>query len=350
MELASVSRIRIARARTMALRTIVGLLVGAILIATFLRLVNVGGVYQHLARLSVTFALLCGAVFLGAYVVRAMRWRCLLRPCEVSVGRAVAIYQVGTFVNWLLPLRGGEIAMSMLLRRSNGIPVSRSLAAVGMDKAMDLLSVVPLLPLVPFTRLHLSRMLWLLLLLALAVVVLAALVLAFFAFRREQALGLLIRPLSALLPGAARERVEPFVVQFVDTLLALIRRPRLLLIAGAYTVVAIGLDALFCLLAFRAVGLHVAVPVVLYGYTFYNLSFILPTPPGQIGSNELVGLLIFSGAFGLNRSAVGALFLFSHPWTAILMTISGLACLSVMGIGLRSTLRLATAQREEEAA
>jgi len=215
---------------------------------------------------------------------------------------------------------------------------------------MDLLSVVPLLALVPFTGLHLSRMLWLLLLLALAVVVLAALVLAFFAFRREQALGLLIRPLSALLPGAARERVEPFVVQFVDTLLALIRRPRLLLIAGAYTVVAIGLDALFCLLAFRAVGLHVAVPVVLYGYTFYNLSFILPTPPGQIGSNELVGLLIFSGAFGLNRSAVGAMFLFSHPWTAILMTISGLACLSVMGIGLRSTLRLATAQREEEAA
>ena len=37
----------------------------------------------------------------------------------------------------------------------------------------------------------------------------------------------------------------------------------------------------------------VSPPVALYGYTFYNLAFILPTPPGQVGSNEVIGLLIF---------------------------------------------------------
>jgi uncharacterized protein (TIRG00374 family) len=347
MELASGSRIRITRARAIVARTIVGLIVGAILIATFLRLVNVGAASARLARLSVTAALLCGLVFLGSYVVRALRWRCLLRPCRLSVTRAAAIYQVGTFVNWLLPIRGGEVAMSVLLRRTNGIPVSRSLPAVGMDKAMDLLSVVPLLALVPFIGLHLGRLLWLLLLLALATVVFAGLALTLFAVRREHAQGLLIRPLAAVLPHAG-ERVELFVVQFVDTLLALIRQPRLLLTAAAYTAVAISLDALFCLLAFRAVGLHVAWPVVLYGYTFYNLSFILPTPPGQVGSNELVGLLIFSGVFGVSRSGVGAMFLFSHPWTAILMAISGLTCLSVMGMSLRNALQLTDAQGQGE--
>jgi uncharacterized membrane protein YbhN (UPF0104 family) len=126
----------------------------------------------------------------------------------------------------------------------------------------------------------------------------------------------------------------------VDTLLSLIRQPHVLLVGAAYTAVAVCLDALFCLLAFRAVGATVAVPVVVYGYTFYNLAFILPTPPGQIGSNELVGLLIFSGMFGLGRSEVGAMFLFSHPWTAVLMTISGLLCLSLMGLSLRTALRL----------
>ena len=136
-------------------------------------------------------------------------------------------------------------------------------------------------------------------------------------------------------------------MQFVDSLLALIRRPRQLLTAAGYTAVAISLDALFCLLAFRAVGVHVAVPVVLYAYTFFNLSFILPSPPGQVGSNELIGLLIFSGAFGVNRSGVGAMFLFSHPWTAILMTISGLGCLSAMGVGIRATFRLARQQGAE---
>jgi uncharacterized protein (TIRG00374 family) len=346
VELAWTARIRTPRVRNVALRAAVGLCVGAILVVTFLRLVNVGAVYARLSHLSVGFALLCGVPFLGAYVVRALRWRCLLRPCEVSVTRAVGIYQVATFLNWLLPVRGGELAKSLLLRRSNGIPVSRSLATVSMDKAMDLLPAVGLFALLPLVRLHLSRPLWLLLLSALAVVTLAVLILTLAAWRRERALALLTRPLARVLPHAAQERIELFLVRFVDTLLGLVRQPRLLSVAAAYTAVAVALDALFCLLAFRAVGVSVDVPVVLYGYTFYNLAFILPTPPGQVGSNELVGLLIFSGLFGVNRSGVGAMFLFSHPWTAVLMTTSGLLCLSVMGLTLGTTVRLATTQSE----
>jgi uncharacterized protein (TIRG00374 family) len=348
MEVASTPRIRVAGVRTVALRTAVGLCAGAVLIVTFLQLVNMSAVYTRLSHLSIGFALLCGVAFLGAYVVRAMRWRCLLRPSEVSIPRAVALYQVATFLNWLLPIRGGELAKSLLLRRSNGIPVSRSLATVSMDKAMDLLPAIGLLALLPFVGLHLSRPLWLLLLSALAVVVLAVLVLALAAWRRELALAALTRPLAKVLPEAARQRAEQFIVQFVDTLLALVRQPRLMLVAAAYTAVAVSLDALFCLLAFRAVGVAVALPVVLYGYTFFNLAFILPTLPGQVGSNELVGLLIFSGLFGVDRSGVGAMFLFSHPWTAMLMTTSGLLCLSVMGLTLRSTLRLAGAPEVRE--
>jgi len=329
-----------------AVRTAVGLLAGGILILAFLRLVNVSAVGQRLAQLSISFAVMCGVAFLAAYVVRAMRWRCLLRPCQVSIRRAAAIYQVGIFLNWLLPVRGGEVAMSLLLRRSNGIPVSRSLATVSMDKAMDLVAAVGLLALLPFLGLHLSRPLWLLLASALAVAGFAAGLLALAAWQRERAVALLARPLAALLRGGAAEHIESFIVTFVDTLLALIRQPRLMLKAAAYTAVAVSLDALFCLLAFRAVGVAVAVPVALYGYTFFNLSFILPSPPGAVGSNELIGLLIFSGLFGVSRSGVGAMFLFSHPWTAILMTCSGLACLSGMGLTMRSTLHLAQDQGE----
>lgn len=341
MEIASSASVRAIRVRAVALRTGVGFLIGAVLILTFMRLVNLGAVYRRLAHLRVGFALLCGVAFLGAYVVRAMRWRCLLKPCEVSIRRAVAIYQVATFLNWLLPIRGGELAKSLLLRRSNGIPVSRSLATVSVDKGMDLVPAVGLLILLPFVRLHLSGPLWALLLSALGGVGVALVVLALAVWRRERALALLTAPLAALLPERVRGRIEPAVVQFVDTLLGLIRQPRLLLAAVGYTGLAVSLDAVFCLLAFRAVGIAVAVPVVLYGYTFYNLAFILPTPPGQVGSNELIGLLIFSGVFGVNRSGVGAMFLFSHPWTAILMTGSGLLCLSVMGLTVRATLRLA---------
>jgi uncharacterized protein (TIRG00374 family) len=344
MELTSLPRPPLERARGVAVRLTVGVLTAAAFVVAFLMLVNVGAVYHRLAHLKIGFALMCGAAFVSAYVVRAVRWRWLLRPCEVSVSRAIVIYQVATFLNWLLPIRGGELAKSLLLRRTNGIAVSRSLATVTMDKTMDLLPAVVLLALIPFVRLRLSRPLWLLLISALVVVVTASSLLALAAWRRNRAMALLVRLLSVLLPARLRSRVEPFIGHFVDTLVALIRRPRVLLVAAGFTAIAVGLDALFCLLAFRAVAATVSIPVVIYGYTFYNLAFILPTPPGQIGSNELVGLLIFSGMFGLGRSEVGAMFVFSHPWTAALMTASGLFCLSLMGLTLGSTLRMGRRQ------
>jgi uncharacterized protein (TIRG00374 family) len=326
---------------TVVLRMAVGLVAGAVLMLIFLRLVSFGAVVQRLEHLSVSLALLCGLAFLGAYAVRALRWRMLLKPYVVSIPRAVAIYLVAIFINWLLPLRGGELAKSLLLRHSNGIPVSRSLPTVTMDKAMDLLPAVGLLALLPFVHLRMTRPLWLLLVSALAVLGLGALVLGLAAWRRDRTLTWLTRVLVKILPRSVRRRVEPFVVQFIDTLLALIRQPRLLFIAALYTAVAVGLDALFCWLAFRAVGESVALPVILYGYTLYNLAYLLPTLPGQVGSNELIGLLIFSGVFGVSRSAVGAMFLFSHPWTAILMAGCGVLCLAAMGLTLRATFGLA---------
>src|SRR5580704_17885884 len=101
MDLESLPGARVARVRAAALRTTAGLVIGAALVLAFLRLVSVGAVAQRLQHLSIGYAVACGAAFLSAYVVRAMRWRCLLRPCQVAIRRAVAIYQVAIFLNWL---------------------------------------------------------------------------------------------------------------------------------------------------------------------------------------------------------------------------------------------------------
>src|SRR5438067_12634872 len=177
IDLYAVPGARRRRFQALTIRTAVGLAVALLFLVTFLRLVNVSSVYQRLQHLSVGLAVLCGLVFLGAYVVRALRWRWFLAPHRVGVRRVVAIYQVAIFINWLLPVRGGELVKSLLLRRLDAIPISRSLPTVTMDKAMDLLPAVGLLVLLPFVPLHLSRALWLLLLFPLALVGLGALVL-----------------------------------------------------------------------------------------------------------------------------------------------------------------------------
>ena len=163
MDLARATRGHAVRVRAVAIRVTIGLIAGAVLVAAFLRLVSVRTITHRLVHLNLGIALLCAAAFLAAYVVRAMRWRCLLTPDRVSIRRAVAIYQIAIFLNWLLPIRGGEVAMSLLLRHTDGIPVNKSLAAVSMDKAMDLMPAACLLALAPFAGLHLSRTLWLVL-------------------------------------------------------------------------------------------------------------------------------------------------------------------------------------------
>lgn len=336
--------------RKLLVRMATGLVVGGVFVLVFLQLISVRAVFHRVENLNVGFALLCGLVFLSAYVVRALRWRRFVGPDELPATRAIGIYFIAIFLNWLLPVQGGELAKSGILRRTSGIPVSRSLATVTMDKSLDLLPAVVLLLVVPFAGLHLSGALWLFLLFPLFALAAAGLVLALAARRQEGAMGLVSRVVRIVLPRHLATRVEPFAVQFVDTLLTLFRNPRLLLVGAAYTGVAVTLDGLFCYLAFLAVGTSLSLAVVLYGYTLYNLAYIFPTPPAHLGSNELMGLLIFSGVFGVSRSGVGAMFVFSHPYTGLLMTAAALVSVRAIGLSFRSTLELWSGDESKERA
>ena len=318
-------------------RTAIGVVAAIALLLLFTQLVSFGSVVRRLEHINIALALLCGAVFLGAYVIRALRWRYFLAPYKVSIRDAVLIYQVSIFINWLLPVRGGELVKAFLLRQRADIPVSESLPTVAMDKLMDLLPALILLAILPFMPFQLSGVLWGLLLFVAGILTACIAFLALTVWKRDVALKLLYRGFSYT-PAIVQRKVEPFVERFIDALLRLAAQPRLLMIAGAYTVVAVSFDALFAWLAFLAVGAKVSYTVVLFGYTLYNLAYILPTPPGQIGTNEVLGLLVFAGIFHVNNISVAAMFVFSHPWTALLMIASGLASLSALGVGLRSTL------------
>jgi hypothetical protein len=76
--------------------------------------------------------------------------------------------------------------------------------------------------------------------------------------------------------------------------------------------------------------------------------YILPTPPGQVGSNEIAGLLVFHGLLGIPANNVTAMFVFSHPWAAILMTVTGMAFLSALGLTISSAMKVQTGGEKGE--
>jgi len=318
-----------------------GLLIGLgllVLVARFIDLQQTLLLLQaHLATpQGIALALLAGLAYLTAHSIRGMRWKLFLNPLgQISTLKAIELYQVAIFLNFLLPVRAGEAAKSLALKRIAHIPVSKSLPTVAMDKALDLVPAPIIIVLVPLLGVHMDLQLWLVLGLVCGVLCSLLLFLALAAWKRPTAVALLQRCLR-LLPRAIGVRVEGFATGFVDALLAGASRPAIFVPALLLTGLAVLCDGLFAMLAFWTIGFPLAVGPALFGYTVYTMFYILPTPPGQIGSNEAVGLLVFGGLLHLPGTSVTAMYVFSHPWAALIMTVVGLSCLTALGLTISS--------------
>jgi uncharacterized protein (TIRG00374 family) len=325
----------------------IGLVVGIGLLFLVARFVDLPATIQVLReRLTtpsgIALALLSGVAFLLAWSIRGVRWKLFLNPIgEVSTLKAIELYLVGVFLNFLLPIRGGEVAKSLMLKRTSGIPVSKSLPTVAMDKALDLMPALFIMLIVPLLGVPMDIKLWLVLAFVGGLLMCLIFFVILAAWKRDAAIRLLQR-MTRLFPKVIAGKIEGFATGFVDSLLMGASQPRIFVPAMLLTVVAVTFDALFAMLAFWTVNFPISFGTAIFGYTVYNMFYILPTPPGQVGSNEVVGLLVFNGLLHQPAKQVTAMFFFSHPWAALLMTVSGMVCLSALGLKISTAMKVQT--------
>ncbi|HEV2582660.1 MAG TPA: lysylphosphatidylglycerol synthase transmembrane domain-containing protein [Ktedonobacteraceae bacterium] len=328
-------------------KVVVGLLIGVgllFLVAHFVDLpATIAILRQNLTTpRGIIFALLSGVAFLIAFSIRGVRWKLFINPIgKISTFKAIQLFLVGIFLNFLLPIRGGEVAKSLMLKRIADIPISKSLPTVAMDKALDLMPALFIMAIVPLLGVKMDIKLWIVLALVGGLLIGLIFFIALAAWKRDAAIHLLQR-LTGILPKSIGSKIEGFATGFVDSLLAGASQPRIFIPAVLLTVVAVIFDGLFAMLAFWTVGFPISFGTAIFGYTVYNMFYILPTPPGQVGSNEAIGLLVFSGLLHLPADKVTAMFVFSHPYAALIMTITGMACLSALGLKLSSAMKVQT--------
>jgi uncharacterized protein (TIRG00374 family) len=330
---------------TPAAKVTLGLLVGIGLLFLVARFVDIPATISVLKQRLTTpqgilLALLSGVAFLTAFSIRGVRWKLFLNPVgKVSTFKAIQLFLVGIFLNFLLPIRGGEVAKSLMLKRIANIPVSQSLPTVAMDKALDLMPALFIMAIVPFLGVHMDIKLWLVLGLVGGLLIGLIFFIALAAWKRTAAIALLAK-ITGLLPKGIGSKIEGFATGFVDSLLAGASQPRIFIPALLLTCVAVLFDGLFAMLAFWTIGYQIPFGTAIFGYTVYNMFYILPTPPGQVGSNEAVGLLVFTGLLQQPPTQVNAMFFFSHPWAALLMCATGMACLSALGLTISSAMKV----------
>lgn len=339
---------------TPAAKVTLGLIIGLAMLYLVSRVVDIPATIQVIKTNLATprgilLALLCGAAFLTAFVIRGIRWKLFLNPVgKVSTLKAIQLFLVGIFLNFALPVRGGEVAKSLMLKRVANIPISKSLPTVAMDKALDLMPALFIMVIVPFLGIHMDYRLWLILGTVGGLLIGLIFFVALAAWKRTAAIGLL-KTCTGFLPKGIGAKIEGFATGFVDSLFAGASQPKVFLPAILLTAVAVCFDGLFAWLAFLTVGLNsMTYGQAIFGYTLFNMFYILPNPPGGVGSNELTGVLIFHGLLGFNEHSVLAMFVFSHPWTALLMCTVGMTCLSALGLNISSAMKVQNESEEEQ--
>jgi len=227
-----------------------GLVIGVGLLGFVTTLVNLPQMLQviqeHLTTArGIIDALMASVVFLMAFFFRSMRWKLFLNPVgRVSVVRVVQLFLVGVFLNFLVPIRIGEVAKSLVLKRVAHLPIGQTFSTITMDKVFDLLPAVFTVALVPFLGIQLDVRFWSVLGLANAVLLGMILFVLLSAWKPALAITIL-HFFTRFLPSALGRKIEDFATGFVDAVLMSARRPTVFLLALALTAIGVCVDGLY---------------------------------------------------------------------------------------------------------
>jgi hypothetical protein len=308
-------------------------LLGLALLVAWLYLVDLGEVGRTLSQARWHLVLLAAVIGLSSGVLRAQRWRIVLRPiAHVPLIDLWLINMASSLVNFIIPLRTGEIARSLLLKQRHRVSIAASLPTIAVDRSFDLVAILILGTVGALSGITVGG--------RLAAVLLAAgvLFLAFVLFvilailSGERLLAFFVRLLPSRLSSHVRERILGLLEKFLAGFTAVGRRPKALAPMLAISILSAVLDGTLYYFLFASLGSIQPPAIVLTGYSLFTLTFLVPGGPGYIGSMEAFGSLVFS-ALGVGRELAASTVVLFHALNAVMLGIIG--GLAMWTLGLR---------------
>jgi len=312
---------------------IIALFIGVLLFGLWLKHTPFGELKGYFAQLNPLLVASAAVVYLCAYFVRSLRWRLLQSPVQkLSVGESWSFSMAGNLLNYLIPIRAGELLKSWLIKQKYHLAMAESLPIVFIDKSFDTLAILVVILVLPFLAVKLNNLLLVLLALLFMVFLLSFAIILLAALYPEKANSFLSK-LFFWLPQRFQAKLESFISLFVEGLSLIKKQPVLLYKAALFTIIGVVLDGLYFYLVFRAFGILFPFLLIVLGYALINMSYAIPQPPAQLGSNEWMMIVIFSLGFGLTQNEASAIMAFAHLLTAILMLVFGALGIANAGKG-----------------
>ena len=319
------------------LRIIFNTLLGVILVFIWLKFVDINQIWATLSKVRLISLTPIIFFLLLSLVLRALRLKVFLRPIK-NIGARDLIFLNGAalMLNYLIPIRGGEIAKGAYLATQYQIPMGKSLVWIFLDRFIDFLAVLIIASMLFFivpTTLNITFIIIIIIIFS------AGLVLTYLMTYQSIFFRKIVKFLSNLLiVNNIKIYFERICNFFLDSF-EIFKRPfKELSLLFLATILAYGADAAVWYFTFSAIGAPQEYIKLYLGQLLSALTYLVPAAPGYVGSAEASGLLIFSGVFGIEPNLASAMTVLFHVATTIFVLTFGIISIYFLKINLREIL------------
>lgn len=302
---------------------VIGIVLGLIFMILWIKMVNWKEFAAYFNDPKIWKIIPYSAFYILAYVFRSLRWREILKPVHcLSRTECFGIFSSGMLINYLIPVRAGELAKSFILKLKKKVSVASSLPTIFLDKLSDLFPILLVIIAIPLISMKLTTTLST----VIGLILFLFIVLLFFCyvsiFHREFAYKI-TKFFFRFLPLKIRHKLEEFLENFLTGISIIRNKDVSVFKVFLLTFLAVLSESIYIFLLFRLFGSNLSFLQVMLGYTLMNLTYILPTPPAQVGSNQIMWVLIFSIGLGADKNLTSAAVTLSHFLTSIIIFLMG---------------------------
>jgi len=290
-------------------KKIITLLVfGGLLIFIWFKVVDVSQVFLHFQNINYFYIPLVFLALLFSSILRGIRWSFLLKKImPIKRFDVIGVYMMGSVIDFIIPIRIAEIIKCSHIKKKYKIPISKTFITVIIDKLFDLTPILLIIGILPFVQYDLNSTTYYIIFGLTLILFLGILFVIFLLFQNS-----FIMNINKKITNKYLRKISKLLLVFSLSVTKLKLRPALLFRLFFLSLLAILGNCCAFYFAIKALNFSMALDILLLGYSMLFLSYAIPAPPVQIGSSELMGILIFTGIFGLDRNFIGAITLFVH--------------------------------------
>lgn len=311
-------------------KTVLGLAVAAALLWWLFRDIDPGEVWSHIRNADFLLLLVSATIAMGAFAVRAVRWRFFLAPAqpESPFASRFAAVCVGFMANNLLPSgRVGELGRAYAYSRLEPVPVTTAFATLVVERLLDGVTILALLfvavasPSFPTDTLPEEFVTGIRgVALVLAAVLGASVLLVAFPRASVKVCG---RTADRLLPSRLATGLVK-VIEGVVQGLASMRGWRHMIPALLWSFGVWILQSLSFWVGFLAFGIHLPFASALLTNAAIAVAVALPAAPGYVGTFQFGASLALVGVYGVEEALAISFALGWHLVNFFPITLAGL--------------------------